>query len=572
MKYKKLLFVMIIVIISGFSLMLATSYAWYSFINGSTTFDAVTSDKDVDVRFIKGEYINNTVAVPIASADVDRYSDKHQFVVRVRNNKESNQILLKISLIDIAMSEALRNTNFVVDLYHQGSKVATVNGSSLAISGATTKLLHTVTLDSTVDNNFEVRVYLLDNGSDQSTLMNKSFSAKIQTEVVSRLKTKISDYSDADIQISSIKIDGKSSTTLPTSGYYTMSSSCTKGSSLSWDGVSKTITYAKGSKVNDSCSLTFTSATSSKLLNTVSVGSYVKYIGTNGCDGKHCEGENANYFSDNDMGYCDSSDYKFYVNGWRVAYVKDSSVYLVSAGAPECVRTYVENFSSSTSNQNLSASYYYGSGYTFNETTGKYRLTGVTSSTLAWSSNYNSIIANTPYTCKSTFSTGTCNIMYKVTSYSSSTQGVTIPYYNYDGAGVPNHIAHLNQVALKYCNPNYAYNGVCDGTSSWNINNNDYQIITTNIGTKKTLSNCYTNYSNKGCGYNNDLIDNGGYYWFATPYSASSVYAFIWSPNSRCVYDLGSSSARGVRPVLRLRSSVSVMSGSGTYKDPYVIQ
>ena len=544
-----------------FSLMLATSYAWYSFSAGSTTFNAVTSDKDVDVRFIKGEYINNTLAVPISNNEIDQYSDKHQFIVRTKNNKENNQILLKISLVDIEIDTNLRDKSLYVELYYQGEKVSTVTGDQLSISGAKTKLLKTVELEDDVDNNFEVRVYLLDSGD------------QIQTEVVSRLKTNISDYSDADIRISSITIDGASSDSLPVDGYYTMSSTCTKGSSLTWDGYSKTITYSKGSKVGDSCNLVFTKDTSTKLLNTVSVGSYVKYMGNNGCDGNHCAGDNANYVSDDDMGYCSNSSYGFIVNGWRVAYIKDNSAYLVSAGAPECVATYVENISASTSNQSLSSNYYYGSGYVFDEVKGKYRLTGVTSSTLSWSSNYNSIIENTPYTCKSTSSTGTCSIMYKVTAYSSSTQGTTIPYYNYDGAGVVNHIAHLNKAALKYCNPNYAYNGVCDVTSSWSINDSDYQIITTNMGTKKTLSNCNGDYGSRACGFNNDLIDNGGYYWFATPYSASSAYTFYWFPCYRNVdYGYASGGAYGVRPVLRLRSSVSVMSGSGTYKDPYVIQ
>ena len=570
MKYKKLLFVIIIIIGVMFSLMLATSYAWYSFSAGSTTFNAVTSDKDVDVRFIKGEYINNTLAVPISNNEIDQYSDKHQFIVRTKNNKENNQILLKISLVDIEIDTNLRDKSLYVELYYQGEKVSTVTGDQLSISGAKTKLLKTVELEDDVDNNFEVRVYLLDNGENQSGLMGLHFSAKIQTEVVSRLKTNISDYSDADIIISSIKIDGASSDSLPVDGYYTMSSTCSKGSALSWNKYSKTITYSKGSKVGDSCSLVFTKDTSTKLLNTVEVGSYVKYMGNNGCDGNHCTGDNANYVSDDDMGYCYSYD-EFIVNGWRIAYIKDNSAYLVSAGAPEYVATYVENVSNGTSNQTFSI-YYYGSGYLFDETTGEYSLTGVTSSALDWSSNYNGIIANTPYTCRSGSSTDSCTTMYKVIAHSSSTQGTVITYDSYDGAGVPNHIAHLNKAALKYCNTNYAYNGVCDSTSSWSINDSDYQMITANIGTKKTLSNCNNIFGSRACGFNNDLIDNGSYYWFATPYSASSTYAFAWNPIFRLVGNIYSDHAYGVRPVLRLRSSVSVMSGSGTYKDPYVIQ
>ena len=569
MKYKKLLLIILIVIAVMFSLMLATSYAWYSFSAGSTTFNTVTSDKDVEIRFLKGEYINNDAAVPISSSDVDQYSDKHQFIVRKKNSGDNNKILLKISLVDISMSESLRNSSFTVELYHQGTKVSTVTGNQLMISGDTTKLLGTVTLDDGVDNNFEVRVYILDSGNDQKSMMNKNFSAKIQTEVVSRLKTNISDYSDADIRISSITIDGASSDSLPVDGYYTMSSTCTKGSTLSWDGYSKTITYSKGSKVNDSCSLVFTSATSSKLLNTVKSGSYVKYVGDNGCEGTHCEGYNANYVSEVETGYC-SSVSNFNSNGWRVAYIKDGSAYLISAGAPECLGTYEINESTSSTTLSLSSNYYYGSGYTLKN--GLFKLTGTTSSTLSWSSDYDSIIKDTPYTCKSTSSTGTCATLYKIVQYSNSTTGIAYSYTTYEVAnGVPKHLSRLNEAALKYCNSKYAYNGICDENSSWSVRDSDYQIMTANIGTKKTLETCSGSYGNKSCGFSDGLIDNGGTYWFASSLSSSNS-AYIWSALAGISQLKSNSNYYGVRPILRLKSSIKVIEGSGTYKDPYVIQ
>ncbi len=566
MSYKKMLIVILIVILTMFGLMLTTSYAWYSFQAGSTTFNAITSNKDVEVTFLKGEYINNTVAVPIKSTDVDQYSDKHQFIVRTKNNTVDNEIMVKISLVDIAIDSSLRVSDFKIDLYHQGSKIgSTVTGNTLAISGAATKVLGSVVLDDKLDNNFEVRVYLLDNDGDQSALMQKNFQAKIQVDVVSRLKTNITSWDNPDIYVSFITIDGTTSDSLPTEGLYDMSASCTKGSTLTWDKLTKTITYGSGSMVNDDCSLTFTKSTEKIYLNTVEPGSYVKYIGTNGCDGKHCEGQNANYVSDMDMGYCSDSFSKFTVNGWRVGYIKDGNAYLVSAGAPECIQTYVENKSSDISVETLSTNYYYGSGYTFNSNTGEYSLTGVTASTVAWSSNYESIIANTPYTCKKTSSTETCSTMYEVTGYSSATRGETIPYYNYDGSGVPNHIAHLNRVALKYCNPEYADGGVCDENTSWAMTSDDFQNI---MGKALSTHSCFGEYSDRSCGYANDLIDNGGYYWYVPSYEHISN-AFYWEPFSRTVRMTASFHWYGVRPIQRLKSSVMVVGGSGTYEDPY---
>ena len=488
-KYKKLLFTILVIILVMLTLMLATSYAWYSFNTGSTTFNAVTNNSDVSIDFVKGDYINNNAAIPISSSEIDEYSDKYQFIVKTTNNPKDNDILLNVSLVDISIDNPLRVSDFKVELYYQGSLISTVTGNQLMISGATTKLLSTVTLNNNIDNNFEVRVYLLDNGSDQSSLMNLNFSAKIQTEVVSKLKVngKVSDYSDADIQVTSITVDGENSKSIPTDGYYTMSSTCTKGSSLTWDGYSKTITYGNGSKVGDSCSLVFTSATSNKLLNTVEVGSYVKYTGNNGCSGKACEGQNANYVDDNDMGYCDNSSQGFIVNGWRIAYIKDGSAYLISAGSPECMCTSKDG------------------------------------------------------------TAGTSCSDHEETN------------------GVPQHLANLNAKALTYCNSTYSYNNVCNSSSSWNMNTDDFQSITGD-----SLSTAF----NKISGYYDrySLISNGGYYWFATPYSSSSTDAFYWSSGSRVVSYDASRNAIGLRPVLRLRSSVVVVSGRGTYKDPYVIQ
>ena len=215
-------------------------------------------------------------------------------------------------------------------------------------------------------------------------------------------------------------------------------------------------------------------------------GAYVKYTGNNGCSGKACEGQNANYVSDSDMGYCFDSSTKFNVNGWRVAYSKDGTAYITSAGAPECMCT---------------------------------NSRGVA---------------------------GTSCSDYETT------------------AGVPKHLANLNTKALTYCNSTYAYGGVCNSSSAWNMNDTDFQNLT---GDTFNVANdgsdvFYDDYS---------IINNGGYYWFATSYNASPLTAFSWVPDDRRVGNYLSDIALGVRPILRLASSVIVTGGSGTYEDPYTI-
>ena len=487
MSLRKMLGIISVVIIVMFSLMLTTSYAWYTFENASTTFSSVTNNDDITISYQHGEYISTSIAVPISKADVDKYSEKNIFNIAVKDNVEDNEIAVTVSLVEINIDEALQDVNFKVDLYYQGSIVSTVAGNDMMLNGETTKSLGTVILNNDLNNNFELRVYILDDGTDQSMMMDKMFQAKIQVNAVSRLKSNFSDYDKSDIYISAIMIDGEVSNSLPTSGYYSMTSSCVKGSKLTWDSLTKTITYESGSYINDSCSLTFVKSEEYPLLSEMPVGSYVKYVGNNGCDGKLCEGQNANYVSDINMGYCDSSNSKFFVNGWRIAYIADDSAYLVSAGATDCMCTDTDGVSSS----------------------------------------------------------GDC---------SNDIEDIKV------------HIANMNEIALKYCNVNYAKGGVCDSSTAWAMNAMDFEKIT---GSILDFDSCYANYSDRSCGLTNDLIDNGGNYWFSSSYNL--VNAFKWSPVGRIVNDSGSAGFNGVRPVLNLESSVVVIGGSGTYEDPYII-
>ena len=302
----------------------------------------------------------------------------------------------------------------------------------------------------------------------------------------------------------------------------------------------------------------------SKLLSKVEINSYVKYTGSNGCTDKSCEGQNANYVSDTNMGYCSASNYKYNANGWRIAYTKEGTAYLTSAGSPECLVTYVENISSSTNYDSTFTNtyYYYGHGYNFNKNTGKYSLEGVERIHFD-STSVRQIVNETPYTCKSTSPSGTCDTMFKILNTLDSKKASVISYYNYeDTDGSPQHLANLNAKALTYCNSTYVYGGKCDGNSAWNMADADFKAITGATLSTANGSSDYESYS---------LINNGGYYWFATPYLSSSTKVFHWNPNNRNVNINNSSNAYGLRPVLRLQSSVEITGGFGTYEDPYTI-
>lgn len=220
------------------------------------------------------------------------------------------------------------------------------------------------------------------------------------------------------------------------------------------------------------------------------VGSYIKYTGNNGCSGKSCEGQNANYVSGSTNGYCWNADYTFANSGWRIAYIQNNTAYLTSAGATDCMSTDA-------------------SGNT---------------------------------------STGTA---------SSSTSG--------DGRNT--HFTNMNNIALKYCNSKFAYDGVCNSSSAWAMSANDHKIITG--GTE--IKNCIQVSESTACGYNNSILDNGGFYWFATANTTSNTGIFEFGAQYRRVGYYDSNLPLGVRPVIRLDNSVIITGGIGTASNPYTI-
>ena len=334
-----------------------------------------------------------------------------------------------------------------------------------------------------------------------------------------------------------ISIDGVDSSTLPTTGtYYLVSYDCkSKNTVVTWNKSNYTLSVSNGNKkAGVACDLVFESKPK---LSSMPVGSYVAYTGSGGYVGStsvacqtngnassstasdeteapnSCSGQNAREDLDTSgytYGYCYSSNNKYYTTGWRIAYIKDNKPIIVSAGSPEC------------------------------------------------------------------------------NTRTNSTNNVT-------------YIQTANAKALKYCNIKYVDDnctctdsngdGLCDeaSTDAWAINDTDFYYMTKAIsGYGKRLTSgssslgdsggalgnglsCYQQYSYQECGYNNDLIDNGGFYWFAAVYQSSSSNGVNWYPLGRYVYFYTYANPFGLRPVISLSSSVLVTGGSGTLDDPYTI-
>ncbi len=122
-------------------------------------------------------------------------------------------------------------------------------------------------------------------------------------------------------------------------------------------------------------------------------------------------------------------------------------------------------------------------------------------------------------------------------------------------------VSELNDLALKYCNSKFVYNNTCDSNSVRTITDSDFKKVLA-----RDLGSCNGVFSDRSCGYGNDLIDNGGYYWYG-----SDGNLFNWNPSSRSISSSKDVNYMGLRVVIRLNSNVKVVSGNGTYDDPYVL-
>ena len=350
-----------------------------------------------------------------------------------------------------------------------------------------------------------------------------------------------------------ISINGEQVTDIPTSGvYYLTSYSCDDSNTkVIWDMDNYELIVSNGNNGGVvSCNLEFKS---NPKLSEMSVGSYVSYTGEGGTVGStsvacqtngsassstasaeteapnSCLGQNAREDIDtngNTYGYCFNANYKYYTTGWRIAYIDDNNKpVIISAGSPEC-----------NSRTNSTAS-----------------LTYIKMANTKAMKYCNSDYVDGDCSCLDSDSDGYCDCT------DSDSDGLCDEIENgeVDAWAISD---------IDFYNMTKAISGVGKRLTSGSSGLGD------SGGTLGTKLYCVNKYSYEECGYNNDLIDNGGYYWFASRYSSSATSGVYWIPDYRQVSVRSGTFAYGARPVISLQSSVYVTGGTGTIDDPYTIE
>ena len=144
-------------------------------------------------------------------------------------------------------------------------------------------------------------------------------------------------------------------------------------------------------------------------------------------------------------------------------------------------------------------------------------------------------------------------------NYTSSTNGLTSHFYSYErGTTVYSgrDTSWVGKVGLMYLS-DYGYATSGGSTTDRNacLNKQLYNWDSSDFSDCK----------------NNDWIFNSSYQWAITPHASYSDKVFGLG-NTGYVYSGNARDARGVRPVVFLKSSIKIVDGDGSSSNPYILQ
>ena len=259
--------------------------------------------------------------------------------------------------------------------------------------------------------------------------------------------------------------------------------------------------------------------------------------------------------------------------------------------------------------------YNYGTGYSFDESTKKFTLTGDIQQ-LTWKDNHDEIVKNNLYSCLNT----SCNVVYKVTGYQNETT-MTVQPISYSSDSYADAVTNTTNSSIKttldtwYKNNMTAYTSYLADTTFCNdrsvTSGSGYLTTPTTYGAYGRLLSrrapslkcaqnndkfTLTNESARldypvslitadeasmaggvvGVANSNYYLYNGQYTWTLSPSDFSSNYsnAYVWSvtPSGGLNHWNGVTNSFGVRPVVNLKADTLITKGDGTSLNPYVVK
>ena len=259
--------------------------------------------------------------------------------------------------------------------------------------------------------------------------------------------------------------------------------------------------------------------------------------------------------------------------------------------------------------------YNFGTGYTFDESTKKFTLTG-TIKQLTWKDNSSEIVSGKLYSCLNT----SCNVVYKITGYSNDTTMIVQPI-SYSSDSYADAVTNNTNSTMKNTLDTWYKNNLTNYASYLADETfcNDRKINWGNgyLTTPTTTYGAYGRlYEKKApslkCAQDNDkfkvsnasakldypislitadevamaggvyntansnyYLYNGQYFWTLSPsyFYSSNSNAYVWRvfPSGGLVYWNGVTYSFGARPVINLKANTQITKGDGTALNPFVV-
>ena len=259
--------------------------------------------------------------------------------------------------------------------------------------------------------------------------------------------------------------------------------------------------------------------------------------------------------------------------------------------------------------------YNFGTGYTFDESTKKFTLTG-TIKQLTWKDNRDEIVAGKLYSCLNT----SCNVVFKVTGYQNDTT-MTVQPISYSSDSYADAVTNTTNSTMKntldtWCKNNltsYASyladetfcsdRSISSGTGYLTTPTTFYGTYNRNANKRTPSLKCVQDndrfkVSNEivkldypillitadevalaGGVYNipnsNYYLYNGQYFWTLSPSHFGSDYsrAYVWNvtPSGGLLNWSYVATSFGASPVINLKADTQITKGDGTALNPYVV-
>ncbi len=181
MEFKKTIIVLTITFTIIMLAMMGVSYGWYAYSNAESDIKGTTIEKTPTTIFSQTEYLRTSQTTPIYDEDRYVYANKNSFTVTIDEESKDYLTAIEITLDNINMSSELKIPNYKYELLQDGLTIASGDFSTIENS-QTLKILPTTIITPKsypYTYNYELLIWLSDDGTNQNNLMNKKFSAKI---------------------------------------------------------------------------------------------------------------------------------------------------------------------------------------------------------------------------------------------------------------------------------------------------------------------------------------------------------------------------------------------------------